>query len=224
MDNLTSGAEPPSGAPSFGYLLRRLRKAADLTQAELGQRAGCTANTVHKLETESRRPSRLLAERLAAALRLEDADRASFIAIARAEARPDRLALPEHPDLLLHPPVARRPLPLSSGRLIGRERELALLNQLLADPEVRLLTICGLGGSGKTRLALAAAERLLAAPPESNRRAALPTASPSSPSKGCIRRRNSSRRWPPRSPSPAPTGRARRDTRCSTICAAAACC
>lgn len=48
-----------------------------------------------------------------------------------------------------------------STSLIGRGRELQLLDQYLRDPAVRLVTILGPGGVGKTRLALAAAEALL---------------------------------------------------------------
>src|SRR5690606_12018567 len=42
---------------------------------------------------------------------------------------------------------------------IGRQQELAELAQLMAHPEIRLLTILAPGGMGKTRLALAAAEQ-----------------------------------------------------------------
>jgi DNA-binding SARP family transcriptional activator len=45
-------------------------------------------------------------------------------------------------------------LPASLTPLIGRETELAELEQLLEDPACRLVTLSGAGGSGKTRLAL----------------------------------------------------------------------
>jgi predicted ATPase/class 3 adenylate cyclase len=50
-------------------------------------------------------------------------------------------------------------LPLQISRLIGRERELTQISELLT--YTRLLTLTGLGGIGKTRLAIGAAEKLL---------------------------------------------------------------
>ena len=51
-------------------------------------------------------------------------------------------------------------LPLPLTRFFGRDEELADLNGLLLDDEVRLVTLTGPGGSGKTRLALEAAREL----------------------------------------------------------------
>ncbi|MBV9895934.1 MAG: tetratricopeptide repeat protein [Chloroflexi bacterium] len=48
-------------------------------------------------------------------------------------------------------------LPAQPNPLIGRERELAALRELLTRPSVRMVTVCGPAGTGKTRLAVAAA-------------------------------------------------------------------
>lgn len=79
---------------SFGRWLQRRRKALDLTQEELAQRVGCAAETLRKIEADVRRPSRQIAERLAEALEIPEADRAAFIKAARAELAVDRLKSP----------------------------------------------------------------------------------------------------------------------------------
>jgi len=50
-------------------------------------------------------------------------------------------------------------LPPQPTRLIDREDELARLGALLTEEEIRLLTLTGPGGVGKTRLGIAAAEQ-----------------------------------------------------------------
>ncbi|MBN1812460.1 MAG: tetratricopeptide repeat protein [Anaerolineae bacterium] len=47
-------------------------------------------------------------------------------------------------------------LPLASGPFVGREAEIAAIQECLQDPTCRLLTLVGAGGMGKTRLALEA--------------------------------------------------------------------
>ena len=63
--------------------------------------------------------------------------------------------------VLLRPDPASRlvALPRSPNPLLGRDAELAWLSRLLWESETRLITLIGHGGVGKTRLALAAAER-----------------------------------------------------------------
>jgi predicted ATPase/class 3 adenylate cyclase len=79
------------------------------------------------------------------------------------------LGRPEHMFQLVHqslmqefPPLAtldRRPnnLPTQASTFVGRDAELAAIRQRLEDKAVRLLTLTGPGGTGKTRLALRAA-------------------------------------------------------------------
>src|SRR6185503_8977087 len=53
-------------------------------------------------------------------------------------------------------------LPLPSTALVGREADVQILRQWLADPSVRLITLTGPGGVGKTRLALEVAHTIRA--------------------------------------------------------------
>jgi predicted ATPase/class 3 adenylate cyclase len=54
----------------------------------------------------------------------------------------------------------RNNLPLQPTPLVGREKEISEVCQRLLRPEVRLLTLTGAGGTGKTRLGLQAAAEL----------------------------------------------------------------
>ena len=55
-----------------------------------------------------------------------------------------------------HRPGPTHNLPLTSGPFVGREAEIAEIQDCLRDPACRLLTLVGAGGMGKTRLALEA--------------------------------------------------------------------
>ena len=67
-----------------------------------------------------------------------------------------RLAAGVEPELRLEASAHRYGLPIARTSLIGRERELEALVSLLRQPAVRLTTVTGAGGSGKTRLAVEA--------------------------------------------------------------------
>ena len=55
-------------------------------------------------------------------------------------------------------PAIPHNLPPQPTHFVGREKELEQLGDLIADPDVRLITVVGPGGIGKTRLALAVAK------------------------------------------------------------------
>jgi non-specific serine/threonine protein kinase len=59
-------------------------------------------------------------------------------------------------------PARRNALPAQTNALIGRLDEVETVRKRLLDQNVRLLTLTGIGGSGKTRLSLAVAETLIA--------------------------------------------------------------
>lgn len=59
------------------------------------------------------------------------------------------------------PGTPRTNLPTSIVRFVGRQKEIASLTSLLADPEVRLVTVVAPGGMGKTLFALEAARQNL---------------------------------------------------------------
>jgi DNA-binding SARP family transcriptional activator/predicted ATPase len=61
------------------------------------------------------------------------------------------------------PSAPNHNLPAPTTPFVGRAKEMAQAEALLSDPTCRLLTLIGLGGVGKTRLALQIAHNLLAA-------------------------------------------------------------
>ncbi len=71
---------------------------------------------------------------------------------------------PPQPSLTLTGRLSQSNLPVQTTPFIGRAADLAILQKYLADPGVRLVTIIGPGGIGKTRLALACAYKQAAEP------------------------------------------------------------
>ncbi len=135
-------------AVAFGSLLKQHRRNAWLTQEELAKRSGLSVRTIRGLERgEGHSPRPDTVDLLARALGLSEEEHDLFAAATKRGdvAAIARVAAPE--SILAGPPTP----------LVGRERELAEIKNFLRRQEVRLLTLTGTGGVGKTRLALEAA-------------------------------------------------------------------
>jgi predicted ATPase/transcriptional regulator with XRE-family HTH domain len=176
-------------AISFGQWLKQRRKAHDLTQEELAEQVGCSPETIRKIEAGARRPSREIAGRMALFLKLTPEEQADFVLSARTGpcpelpivqrpagirvlAPPDTWSAPGREALAEAPPPAAPPpppapltyaLPAYPTSLIGRKRLIATAETLLRRDDVRLLTLSGPGGTGKTRLGVQVAFNLAGA-------------------------------------------------------------
>lgn len=146
-DNMTS-----STPATFGAWVRTRRKRLDLTQAELGKRAGCSEAAIRKIEADERKPSRQLAELLALTLEIPAAEKESFLQFARGV-----LVDEIH---LTHKTNAHN-LPTLLTSTVNRTNDLARVSKLLRDTSVHLVTFIGPPGIGKTRLSIHCGTELL---------------------------------------------------------------
>ena len=138
---------------TFGALLKRYRLAAGLSQEALAEAAGLSARAIRALERGERTlPYRETVALLATALKLTPSERTQL----EAAGRPRSSAHVSPADRSSTSP----PLPAALTSFVGREQEIDDLCALLAQPAVRLVTLTGPGGVGKTRLALRVADEL----------------------------------------------------------------
>ncbi len=137
------GAVAEQAGLGFAELLRQLRAEARLTQEELAEAAGLSPRSVSDLERGINRTARKeTAVLLADALGLADPVRGQFVAAARGKAPAGEV-------------LAAGQLPIQLSSFVGRVGELAELAAMMRRSP--LVTVVGVGGVGKTRLALRAA-------------------------------------------------------------------
>src|SRR5215510_7146956 len=133
---------------SFGYWIRRQRKALDLTQQALADQVGCSLAAIKKIEGDERRPSLQIAERLAEVLDVSTGQHALFLEVARGLRPVDELSPAREPSIPAPTPLQTQAsfphnLPMQLTSFIGRELELEAVKHLLSN--TRLLTLTGSG-------------------------------------------------------------------------------
>src|SRR5262249_65092 len=122
-------------------------------------RSGLSVRGISDLERGARQAPRPETVRLLAdALALTDQDRKALLAAARPQIGQEPSATPQSSMLIS--------LPTPLTRLIAREIEGETVKAMLAGEEARLVPVAGVGGTGKTRLAIAVAGELVSAYPD----------------------------------------------------------
>jgi predicted ATPase/DNA-binding XRE family transcriptional regulator len=148
---------------SFGYWLRLRRKALDLTQDALADRVGCSVGMIRKIESEERRPSAQFVERLAEILSIPQEEQTAFLRFARGELRSTPTQAGTEEIFPWHTTIksTHTNLPATVTSFIGREQEIMEIRDYLLSPKIRLVTLIGPPGIGKTRLSIESARAAL---------------------------------------------------------------
>ncbi len=157
---------------SLRELLRRYRTRASLTQAGLAERAGLSEQAVSVLERGTRSRPRIDTVRaLTAALGLNAEEAEEFLAAARGKGRKVRTAPdPDVPAAVNSLPMPWQ-LPPAIPDFTGRSAQIEAMLSALRDPSGRngavgLIAVTGMGGIGKTALAVQAAHKLVNSYPD----------------------------------------------------------
>ncbi|WUJ71807.1 helix-turn-helix domain-containing protein [Kribbella soli] len=151
--------------PTLSELLRTFRARAGLTQAALAEQAGLSEQAISVLERGTRSRPRIDTIRaLTKALDLTAAEAEQFLTVARGKGK-----IGKHRD---DPPKESPPaadqvptpwqLPPAARDFTGRAAQVDAILSVLRDPAaaVGLVTVTGMGGIGKTTLAVHAAHQL----------------------------------------------------------------
>jgi transcriptional regulator with XRE-family HTH domain/tetratricopeptide (TPR) repeat protein len=162
--------EPSTGLESFGAALRQARTGRDLSLAGLSRLVHYSRSYLSKIETGLSTPNSALARRCDEAL--DAGGRLARLVPARPKARPAtaRAVTPaDQPELTVRP----FDVPVAPRHFVGREAELAETERLLIGRRelagagsVPIVVLHGMGGVGKTALAVLAAHRLAAEFPD----------------------------------------------------------
>jgi len=163
MDGAMDSESPSAGEQaSFGVLLKRYRMAAALSQEALAERAGLSARAISAYECGLRQaPYRDTLRQLIQALGLSTQETATLAATVSRRRGPKTTAQGPYTAAVVPRALikGRTNLPEQLTSFVGRRRELVEIMHLLE--RTRLLMLTGVGGTGKTRLALRVAAEVL---------------------------------------------------------------
>ncbi|MFE1101168.1 helix-turn-helix domain-containing protein [Nocardiopsis alba] len=138
--------------PHFARLLRRYRERIGFTQQQLADFSTVSVRAIRNLEQgRARNPRKDTVRLIADALRLQERDRS------RLEQAAGRGGTEEELRVAFETAPAPRLIP--RGEMIGRDAEISALADTLCVRDQRVVTVTGFPKVGKSRLALAAAER-----------------------------------------------------------------
>ncbi|RIK57211.1 MAG: serine/threonine protein kinase, partial [Chloroflexi bacterium] len=159
---------PLSNFTTCGELLKFLRRRARLSQRELSIAVGYSESHISRIEHNERPVDRTsLLALFVPALHIQSEPEVVerlLTLCAQSTAAPSEPAAPaapaDTPSIAVAQPANHSHLPIQLTSFIGRQEEMTELCDLLQNPKVRLVTLTGVGGCGKTRLALRAGEEV----------------------------------------------------------------
>lgn len=146
---------------SFGEWLKRRRKGMGLTQQQLAARINYSTIALKKIESEERRPSPDVVERLAEVFNIPLEERRKFLRFARGDWRSVPAEVEEDISWRVPSQSPRSNLPSSISSLVGREQAIIDIRHYLSREDIRLVTLIGPPGIGKTRLSIETARTQL---------------------------------------------------------------
>ena len=139
---------------SFGYWLKLKRKALDLTREDLARQVGYSAATIRKIEDEERSPSAQVVERLTEVFKIPQNERTDFLRFARGDLKSAPVETDEDQPWRASTQLHHSNIPATTTSLIAREKEIADVREYLLQDNIRLVTLLGPPGIGKTRLSI----------------------------------------------------------------------
>lgn len=155
-------------APTFGELLRQLRRRVGLTQGELALVVGFSVAQISRLEKDERLPDlEMVVEKFLPALALESEPRLAqrlleLAATARGERVPTAIVAQRTVHTVVQETVVESDshLPALLLPLVGRDQDVAVISKRIMEAPGRLLTLIGPPGVGKTQLAMTVAAKV----------------------------------------------------------------